>query len=625
MADIRLPDIKASVKVDSKDVDAGLKRVESATKGAGKGFEGLQDRARASIDTMSSSLTSKLGPASGAAESALAKLGSTGAMMGAGVAAGAAVAGVAIAKFAIDGVNQLVALDSEIRNFQRASGASAGESSKFVAVLDDLGVKSETAGSALFKLGRKAADGGDDLTKFGIEVARAKDGTADLTGTMLNVADAYVQTTDPARRAELAFAAFGKQGQELIPVLEQGRTGLQAFFDGVKDGEKRTQEQLDATRRYELAMDDLSDTMREFKLGAGDAFLPLITGTTEAGTKVLGFLDSLKSKAPDAFEGLRGAAVGAVGGPLAQVAQLIGEVGGKSDNTKQSTKQLAEEVKASAIRSQEDATAKEAQARALDKVVTATLGTISSNLSYEQSVNTLKDNINDLDDRTKDYNDAVEKNGVNSKEAETANRALRDAHLGIETSAVSAANAAVRLADDTATAGGKALTAKEKSDVFRDALIDLAGQAEGPTRDAIIALADQVLGLPDSKTVFIDADISAAQNKLASIQRQINSVSSGAYSTSGAQQFALGMDMGPVKGRPGQAVPIIAHAGEWVVTPSQLADLRNSPSPGVPTSTVSAAAGIDYDRLAAAIAAHPPRAYVVASDVAKGLHDNRRR
>ncbi len=31
-----------------------------------------------------------------------------------------------------------------------------------------------------------------------------------------------------------------------------------------------------------------------------------------------------------------------------------------------------------------------------------------------------------------------------------------------------------------------------------------------------------------------------------------------------------------MRGRPGEAVPVIAHAGEWVIPPEQLASLRES-------------------------------------------------
>ena len=264
----------------------------------------------------------------------------------------------------------------------------------------------------------------------------------------------------------------------------------------------------------------------------------------------------------------------------------------------------------------------EAQREAMDKVTNATLSAVSSQLGYQSSLNTLKDNINDIDDRTTEYAEAVDKSaeanreaekavrlyGAGSdeakeatdrakdaaKEAEQANRALRDAHLGVEQSALQTAASMLKVADDAATMAGKTLTAQEKAHIFRNALVELADQASGPTKQAILDLADQVLGLPDSKTIYVDADTSAASAAIASLQRQLNSIEAAGDSTSGAQQFARGLEAGPVRGRPGEAVPVIAHAGERFITNEQLARLRaGAPVPqSLTTSTLSASTAL---------------------------------
>ena len=112
----------------------------------------------------------------------------------------------------------------------------------------------------------------------------------------------------------------------------------------------------------------------------------------------------------------------------------------------------------------------------------------------------------------------------------------------------------------------------------------------------------------------------AAIDAVVSHARQANALAGG--QTGGAQQFARGLEVGPVRGAKGQPVPIIAHAGEWVLTPEQMADLSSGRSGG--SSLPLPGVEIDYDRLAAAVAAavaaNPSRAYVVASDIARGLH-----
>ncbi len=614
-------DVKRKVNKAVDKADTSVK-ITADTKSAEASIGRLNNVTTKGLDDITSRLTSGLGPASGEAKAALDGLTKSGSLIGPAIAGGVAVAGVALAAFAVDGAQKFVALASEIRGFQRVSGASAEESSRFVAVLDDLGVSAQTGGNAVFLLSKKVAAGGEDIKKLGIDIATTKDGTADLTETLLNVADAYVAQNDPAKRAEIAFAAFGRQGKELIPVLEQGRAGLQKFFESAEGGRQIfSQADLDKARKFELAMDELSDTFRGIQMEAGEALLPFLTSLATAGAKVLELGNTIKDKLGDnAFNSLTQGVAGALGGPLAQLGGIIGNIGGKSDGAKKSQKELAEQVKLTAAAQHEEAEASKEQAAALDKVTLATLSAVSSQLSYESSLNSLKDNINDIDDRTTDYTEAVDKAaeanreaekavrqyGAGSdeakeatikakdaaKDAEQANRALRDAHLGVEQSALQTAGAAVKLAEDTAAAAGATLSAQEKASIFRESLVSLANQASGPTRDAILALSDQVLGLPKETTVTVYADTSQALAAIISLERRMASISAGADSTAGPlKEFARGMDVGPVPGSPNQAVPIIAHGGEWVLTPEQLSDLRRN-SAGMPasltTSTLSA-------------------------------------
>lgn len=89
---------------------------------------------------------------------------------------------------------------------------------------------------------------------------------------------------------------------------------------------------------------------------------------------------------------------------------------------------------------------------------------------------------------------------------------------------------------------------------------------------------------------------------------------------------AHGIDEGPLPGRKGQPLLVRAHGGEWVVTPEQMAALRSGRSGG---STASAGLGPSAGEIGAAVvaalAANPARAYVVASDVARGLQQSRPR
>ncbi|MGH9015577.1 MAG: hypothetical protein ACRDZ1_16805 [Acidimicrobiia bacterium] len=250
----------------------------------------------------------ELGTKTSLADRALASVGlqgvKTGTVMKTAVAGGALVAGARLVQFGKQGVDAFVGLTSEVRDFQRASGASAEDASRFVAVLDDMGIKSEVGEKAIFRLGREAHDGGPKLREFGVEIAHTKDGMPDLTGTLLNVADAYRATNDPAERAALAQAAFGRAGKELIPILEQGRKGLKEFFAAAEEGHQIfDQGDIDRGRQYELAIDNLQDAWRGLQLEIGEGVVPTLT----TGANTLATLVNTADKATTPIGGLSSA------------------------------------------------------------------------------------------------------------------------------------------------------------------------------------------------------------------------------------------------------------------------------------------------------------------------------
>jgi hypothetical protein len=585
--EVRLPDIKASVKIDTKGVDAGLDSVQASVKGTKASFDG----AGAAADGFGSKATKSLNGIQGAMTS---------------TAGAAALAGAAIAKVSIDAATNLAESQSKVK---QVFGESAGEIEKFASTAArNLGMSSQAALEATGTFGNLFRSMGlglpeaTDMSKGLVTLAAdlASFNNIDPTVALEKLRSGLVGEIEPLRALGVNFNAAEVEAK--------------AFALGLGDANGKLDDSAKVQARYALILektkiaqgdfgrtsDGLANQQRILKaqvadLSAelGNALLPVLTDLAAVIIPVISGVTSLA----DRFGGLSNI-IGNVAKNMSPLLGVLDLLPGKSQKAKDaqdgqkasavglkgSTDGLTGAIRGEAEASAAAAKASEDHAKALDKVATATLSTLSSQLGYKASVNTLKDNINDLDDRTREYSEAVEKNGVNSKEAEAANRALRDAHLGIEQSAVAAASAAVKLASDTAEAGGQALSAEEKSAIFKAELIRLAAQADGPSRDAINNLATDIDNIPN-RQVQIDVDTSTALAKIASLERRLASISASADSTSGAQQFARGLDVGPVKGPPGAAVPIIAHAGEYVVTPSQLADLRNSPAPGAPVTT----------------------------------------
>lgn len=230
----------------------------------------------------------------------------TGAILSAGVAGGAIAAGAAVTKFAVDGVNSFVNLAGEVRNFQRVSGASAEDSSRMVAVLDDMGISADKGASAMFRMSRTVAEGGDGLRQYGVEIAKNRDGTTNMVETLLNVADAYTETEDAGTRAALVQEAFGRGGKDLIPILEQGREGLRDFFaEAEKNHQIFSQEDLQQARDYELAIDSLQDSMQGLQRSAGQALVPTLTTVADSTADTITTADELTSSFGGVAGGMR--------------------------------------------------------------------------------------------------------------------------------------------------------------------------------------------------------------------------------------------------------------------------------------------------------------------------------
>lgn len=458
--------LKIDIVGDSAGAEKALKRTADATEKIGPAGK----IAQGALSDVSQTITSRLGPAGGAAQAALDKvgLGASGAgnALALGLAGGAAIGGAALAKFAFDGAQKFVALAGEVRGFQRASGASAEESSRFVAVLDDMGIASDTGAGAIFKLGKAASTNAEKLEKAGIAVERNADGTTNLTETLLNAADAYKATNDPAKRTEIAFAAFGKQGQALIPVLEQGREGLRRFFESAEENRQIfSQDDLDMAREYELAMDALGDAMGGLQRGIGKGLVPVLADMAEGTATAVSWID----KGAEKIGGL-GGIVKTVASGISPLTGFIGELGGKSKDTAGKQDDLAE---ATARVSQEMETGRERteeQTKALDGLLQATAAQFSSELAHERSLNNLEDATAKTTEATKLHTEAVKTHGPTSTQAKAAAEELSRAQLGERDAALQAAGAAVKMMEDQARANGETWTAAQRHEALRTQL-----------------------------------------------------------------------------------------------------------------------------------------------------------
>lgn len=426
----------------------------------------------------------KVGNASQGLASKLRTVGAEGAGMGGLIQAGAAVAATAVVAFATKSVDAYYDMAQAVLTFQRASGASAEQSSALVAAFDDVGISAEVGSKAIFQLGRRLESSSDKLAAYGITAVRGADGTTDLAQTLLAVADAYVNTTDASTRANLVQDAFGRSGQELIPILERGRQGIEALYSGAAaTGQILTQDEVQKAEDFRLAVDELNDAWRQFQIEAGKALVPLLTDLAEAASTTAEWIDKLKII--PAIKWLAG-----IDGSFEDTAEAGAVLTGTIGDVKDVGQELTE---------------------GMDSLEKATLGASNAQRDYEASARAVEKADRTLVDAQADLNKLLREGAVDEEKVADAIRS-RDSALR---SLGSAQRAQQQAQDDYNEAlayfnavGGD--TAADKLADARDKLADAddaVANAQDRATDANSELAKAQAGDPEFNDKLADAKI----------------------------------------------------------------------------------------------------------------------
>ena len=414
----------AGLKKAAKDAEKAVEGIDESVGGLdGKGVDKFSDKVRAGFgkagDAAKDLASDRLGPLGDAADLAGIELGG---MSTAALAGGAALVG--LGAFVAQGVGKLTELTDNVRKFRDASGASWEESSRLSEAMGDLGINSDASAGAMGRLA-KAVDA-DKLGEYGIAVEYAADGSTDLIGTLGNVADEFSATTDPAERAGMASAIFGRSWVDLAPILSRGSAGIKELTDGVEDSKIVTEESAAAQLEYKLAMDDLQGAIDGLQTSMASDLIPTLTALAGVGTKALGWVD--KAREYDVLWKM-----------FTRGGEAIAGLGDDTDDTTKATEDLARETAnaaeeaenaADAIRDQAEAEKeleskiKDAtqsindQIRAYQDQQQAVLASFSKDLAYERQQRKTTESINALAAATEER-DRIVGDGVPTTEAGT--------------------------------------------------------------------------------------------------------------------------------------------------------------------------------------------------------------
>jgi hypothetical protein len=172
----------------------------------------------------------------------------------------------ATAGFAYLVKQQLEVADSTSKMAQSA-GVSVETLSGLGYAADLAGVSSETLGKSFGKLAKNLADAnmgtGDAVDAFaalGINIKDSNGQLKSVDAVMFEVADKFANFADGTNKTAIAMKIFGKQGMDLIPMLNAGSAGLKEM-----QSEAEELGQVLSTETAQAA-EEFNDTLRRIQL-----------------------------------------------------------------------------------------------------------------------------------------------------------------------------------------------------------------------------------------------------------------------------------------------------------------------------------------------------------------------
>lgn len=195
---------------------------------------------------------------------------SKGPLIGASVAAASLAVGFGVM------VSKSIDMADSMNDLSLRLGISTERLSVLSLYAEQSGTDIDTLASAMGKLGVKVASGDKDLKSYGVTASSADE-------ALFQLADKIAATEDPMLRLKIATDAFGKSGQQMLPLLVQGGEALRDMGANAP---------IVSTEMAHMA-DEFNDKMAELKgsfvsagLSMAEAFLPTLQKMLEVAGQV---------------------------------------------------------------------------------------------------------------------------------------------------------------------------------------------------------------------------------------------------------------------------------------------------------------------------------------------------
>jgi hypothetical protein len=220
--------------------------------------------------------------------------------------------------FAIIGksIQEAATFGSNVALVSRVTGLAVPVASAMVDTLDKWGVSSDRLLPLLGRLEKSI--GAIAATKGGLKAFKDEFGVSltaggkllDANRLLLKSADYFNSNATASQKATFLSKLYGKQWQDLIPILSKGSAFIRAQE---KDSIKLTQQQLDNITKYRASAREFQDTVGDVEVKIGANLMPLLTKGMQAAS---GWLDAHGDEVAGFFKGAAETAGIAAGGAI---------------------------------------------------------------------------------------------------------------------------------------------------------------------------------------------------------------------------------------------------------------------------------------------------------------------
>jgi lambda family phage tail tape measure protein len=268
--------VKAELTEVGSSGEKSLKRIEAAAQPASGGLRNLSQAANDAVAHL---------------ESANGRLGALGTVLSrlgpAGLIAGASIAGIGY------GLTQLILpvaeTGEELNKLAQKTGVSVEALSalKYAAELSDVTTEGLTKGlkhlsTALFDTKVKGDEGGAALKALGVAAMDSAGQIRPTEAVLLDLSDKFAVMPDGAEKAALAVKLFGKEGLNMIPMLNQGREGLTGMMEEAKRlGLVMSEDAAQASEAFNDNLKRLHAVSEGLQRQIGAAVIPVLADLTE--------------------------------------------------------------------------------------------------------------------------------------------------------------------------------------------------------------------------------------------------------------------------------------------------------------------------------------------------------